>query len=71
MKNESVKTVSIYMDGCAKPKWIFDVSDKTAEKIIADLRSDDPVLTIQNVPTKAGLKSLHIMRSKIDYVEVE
>ena len=71
MKNNSVKTISIYMIGQKKPKWIFDVSDTTAKKIIDDFNSDLKMLQIDNIPTKFGTKTLYIAKARIEFIENE
>lgn len=72
MKSDTVKTISIYLINQSKPKWIFDVSDKTAEKIMNDYESPAKSWEIQNVPTSKGnLMTLHINKDRVEYVSVE
>lgn len=71
MKSESVKTISIYLVDRKQPAWIFDVSDKTAEKILCEYDSPSSILVIENVPTKTKVMTLYIPKTRIDYVTVE
>jgi len=71
MKNTSVKSISIFVKGKDKAKWIFDVSDKTAEKIIADFNSDSKTFAIENIPSANGTFTIYINKDRIDYVTVE
>lgn len=71
MKNNTIKTVSITLVNHRKPSWIFDVSDKMADKIMLDLDSPSKLLQIENVPTKTGTMTLSIQKERIEYVTVE
>lgn len=71
MKNDTVKTLSIFFKNKRRPKWIFDVSDKTAERLLAEFDSDAKTFVIDNIPSKKGTMSIHIIKDRIDYVTVE